>query len=434
MMGKLIKIEKALFYFLVAAFFWQLRLIWPAEHFNEWTSFFIYVTDLVIVALLILWLARQAGKLKKIVLTKTDIGLAIFLIIAAASVLVAQDKSVALFRLAKLLEFGFLYFYVRYNFSALYSLKRFWQWFVAGAALQGVVAIAQFLTQQSLGLKFFAESPLAANLDGVAKIMVGGEKIIRSYGLVPHPNILAAILVVAIFALIWLWLEEKKTRLKTILFSVVLMLLGVALFFAFSRGIIVVGGALFIVWLVYLWRQKEYRQSIIFIFILLFAASCLLSAAYCPYVSARYDLGALPLSQAVNLRLFYNQEALKMLWQEPVLGVGLGNFTLELRDNISLPEWQYQPAHNIYFLAAAESGLAGLLAFLAFLVLTLKDAWPRRKNLAVSCLLAVALFLLASGLFDHFLWDLQQGQLLFWLVLGLLSAHSSMDRAQASEA
>lgn len=35
---------------------------------------------------------------------------------------------------------------------------------------------------------------------------------------------------------------------------------------------------------------------------------------------------------------------------------------------------------------------------------------------------ATVLFLGVVSLFDHYLWDIQQGQLLFWLILGLFSS------------
>lgn len=477
-MSWLVKIEKALFYFFVAVFFCQWRLIWPPElsstlpaggSFNEWTAFFIYATDLIIAAIFILWLVRfilsfvkgaprsGEGFKSSALIFRPNTFLYLFLLFCALSLFVAADKGLAVFRFIKLLEFIGLYFYIRYNFAALYNLKRFWQWFIAGAALQSLAAIAQFLTQQSLGLKFFAESPLSPNIDGVAKIVVSGEKIIRAYGLVPHPNILAAMLSVALFGLAWLFIfshsersEEFRGSVATratdpsastplgfrmtkrgVILGIVFIVLSIALFFTFSRGVIAVGSVLFLIWLAYLWHSsKEFRKPIVLICILLFSVSCFLLLIFGPYASARYDLADLPESQAVNLRLFYNQAALDFIKTNPWLGAGQGNFTVALRASAALPDWQYQPAHNIYLLVAAENGLPALLAFLAFLFLTLRAAWHHRKELGVSILLFTVACLLLTGFFDHFLWDLQQGQILFWLVLGLLMASTDKKYAE----
>jgi O-antigen ligase len=92
---------------------------------------------------------------------------------------------------------------------------------------------------------------------------------------------------------------------------------------------------------------------------------------------------------------------------------------------VNLESWAYQPAHNIYLLIAAELGWPALLAFLVFLFSTIKTSWSGLKNDALkSYWLFVIGYLLIIGLFDHFLWDLQQGQILFWLTLGILASLS----------
>ena len=449
-MSKLIKIEKALFYFLVFAGFWQMRLVLTlaGRQFNEWTSFYFYATDFIIIAILILWGVRLKsdfkGSPKSDFSRFANIALFLFLLFSALSLFIAQDKALGFYRLIKLLEFAGLYFYVRYNFIKLFNWQKLWQCFIAGAVLQSFAAIAQFFTQKSLGLKFFAESPIGPNIDGAAKIVVNGVKIVRAYGLVPHPNILAAILMIAIFGLVWLWLEKFSTpsfspphrergRWRGWVFLIAI--LAMALFFTFSRSVIVVGYISLLGWLIYSWRIRAFRRRIFLIGILLFIVNCLLLIVFWPYVSSRYDLAVIGGSQALNLRQFYNQAALDFIKKSPILGIGLGNFVSILAETYNkLPPWIFQPVHNIYLLIASETGVLGLLAFLAFLFLTVKSAWSRRCDLSVSCLLFIVCCLLFLGLFDHFLWDLQQGQILFWLVLGLLSAHSSMDRTQASEA
>ncbi len=483
----LIKTEKALFYFLSLAFFWQLRLVWApvGSQFNEWVSFYLYATDLIIAAILFLWLARRLlyriqNKIissprlrgRGIVINEVSL-LWLFLLFSALSLFVAQDCGLGFYRLAKLLELVGLFFYVRYNFAKLFSWQKFWQFFIAGAALQSAVAVGQFLTQHSLGLKFFAESPLTSDIAGVAKIVVGGEKIIRAYGLVPHPNLLAAILVVAIFGLVWLFVYNKSVipakagiqapidqlpieqlnnsnpgfRLKAgmtqggrevLLFILIFILLSVALFFTFSRGVTMLGFLFLFFWLAVVWKNSVNKKQIILVLVLLFAIGYSLLAVYWPYFSARYDVGDWVGSQALNLRYFYNQEALIMIKQNPVLGVGLGNFVPTLSGLYgNLQAWVWQPAHNIYLLIASETGLPALLAFLVFLFLTIKSVWSQRSNPLITYHLSLITFLLVIGFFDHFLWDLQQGQILFWLMLGLLasfSPRSSMDRTQASEA
>ncbi len=425
MKSRLLKLEKFLFYFFVLVFFWQLRIVWPqGGAFNEWTSFYLYATDLILVAVLFLWLIRS-GPQFKLKFDRAEIFLVIFLLVSALSISVAPDRQLAVYGLVKLLEFSALFLYVKKNFEQLFSWRGFWQVFIAGALAQSLVAMGQFFYQQSLDLKFFAESPLSPDLAGVAKIVVGGAKIVRAYGLVPHPNILAAILVAAIFGLAWLIIKEysRLNIWRKIVCALLLAILAMALFFTFSRGVIVIGGLFLIGWLVYLFKEKSYRQSIIFIFVLLFTVNCLLLTVYWPYLIAHFNVENFLASQSVDLRAFYSQSALKMIASHLVLGVGQGNFvaTLAATSAAGLEPWLWQPVHNIYLLIVSEIGVLGWLAFLAFLFLTIEGAWRGRKELTISYLLFMVGCLLIIGLFDHFLWDLQQGQIMFWLLLGLLA-------------
>lgn len=452
-----LELEKIIFYVLVFLFFVQTRLIWRAEaFFNEWTSFYIYVTDFLIVALILLWFWRRKKNVnwrsffKDDFFTKPAGALILFLVAAGLSVIIAQNKAIGIYGLAKLLEFALLFLYVKNNFVKLFSWQKFWQFFIAGAILQSIVALTQFFTQKWLGLKFLAESPLASDLAGVAKIVVNGEKIVRAYGLVPHPNILAAILVTAIFGLAFLFVkaysvghpespaggeEYRKnplgyalgmTKIKLFTFAAIFVLLLTALALTFSRTIIIVGLALFVCWLIIIYRNKEYKKTALKVLLVLFLVSCFLFFVFLPYFSARFNLQNIGDSQSFNLRVFYGEVALKLIKENPLLGAGFSNFIPVFGQfYTNLPIWTFQPVHNIYLLIAAETGMLGLLAFLWFLFLTLKSAWPRRRNLSVSCLLFLIFCLLLIGLFDHFLWDIQQGQILFWLLLGILASHSA---------
>jgi len=439
-MAKIIRIEKYIFYTLVFLLFFQGRLILFSFSlgFNEWTSAYLYLTDILIAVLIFFWLARYYQKISwrdlKNSASGAEIVLATFLLISALSVAVSNKFSLSVYGWLKIFEFALLFFYVSHNFYKLFDLRRFWQIFLAGALLQATVALTQFFWQRSLGIKYL-ESPLRADLAGVAKIDLAGQKIIRAYGLVPHPNILAAILIVAIFGLAYLFIRDYASAKKwlKITYAVALIIILAALFFTFSRAVSAVGLCLLFGWLaINYWRQKETRRPAIVITALLLAISCLFLVVYWQYFSVRYDAVALGKSQSFNLRNFYNQTAWFYFKNAPVFGLGQSNFVWSFSQKAYLPAWVYQPVHNIYLLIATETGGLGLLAFLVFLFFTIKSAWRSRSGLAASCFLSLVACLLVVGLFDHFLWDLQQGQILFWLLLGILaglSAHSSLLRS-----
>ena len=431
------RLEKIFFYLLVFCLPFQTRHIFYqwGNSFNEWTSIYLYGTDILILAVLIFWLIRDFEKLKNLARAKFSFKkpeniLGLFLLVAAFSAVTANNQGLGFYGFFKLLEFSFLFLYIRYNFQNLFSFERFWQVFIASASLQAGVAIWQFFKQKSLGLKFLAESPLSPDIPGVAKIVVLGEKIVRAYGTVPHPNILAAILILAIFGLAYLFIKQHQQLniYRQISYGALGILLLLALFLTFSRVVTLAGLAFFAWWLVSSWRQGLCWKAIFKTIFLLFIICCFLIIFFWSYFSARYEVSNFIEGQSIGLRIFYNQIALKLIKQNPFLGIGTGNFVWAINDYKLIGDfynrlqlWMYQPAHNIYLLVAAETGLFGLFAFLLFLFLTIRNAWRQRKDLSVYCLLFIIYCLLIIGLFDHFLWDLQQGQVLFWLFLGLLA-------------
>ena len=104
----------------------------------------------------------------------------------------------------------------------------------------------------------------------------------------------------------------------------------------------------------------------------------------------------------------------------PILGIGTGAFVWQfLKEIPSLEDWMYQPVHNIYLLVFAEIGIFGFVLLLYFLyqVIILK-----KQSFAQRTFFFLLLGFLVMGLFDHYFWSLQQGSLMFWLVLGLVAS------------
>ena len=140
-----------------------------------------------------------------------------------------------------------------------------------------------------------------------------------------------------------------------------------------------------------------------------------------------FDLS--PEVESIKLRQELNQAAILMIKKYPLTGVGLNNFIPALpqfKKGLSYKE--LQPAHNIYLLIGAESGLVGLGMFLWLIWLSYKKLLqpnnqitkqPNKKLLITNYLITLTSILLL-GLFDHYFYTLQQGSLLFALVLGAI--------------
>lgn len=151
---------------------------------------------------------------------------------------------------------------------------------------------------------------------------------------------------------------------------------------------------------------------------------------YWPEVSSRLKISVD--DEAVQLRIFYGKESLKtgLNWT----GVGVGNFVnWFMTEERNLPRELYQPVHNIYLLVYSETGMLGLLAFVLFLIFLIKDFIKRTqlKNLRDYSFLLIYISILIIGFFDHFLFTIQQGRFMLWLVVALIV--SLTDKVQYAE-
>jgi len=437
----LLRLEKIIFYLLIFCLPLQVRHIFYSfgTGFNEWLTLSLFATDLLILAVFWLWFWRSGKELfyqerRPFSWRRPEFFLAIFLLISLLSVALAGNKWLAVYGWLRLVMLAGLFLYVKSNFSAIFNLKTFWQIYVAGAVCQSLVAIGQFLKQQSLGASWLAESPLSPNFDGVAKIAIDGGKVIRAYGLAPHPNILAAILIIGLFGLAFLFLNyyrQGKIWEKIIGISS-LIILTVGLGFTFSRSAIVLGFIFLLGWLVKSWQvhKKENKRALIVFISVWFMTSLVFLMIYWPLYANRFSLDNLVSNQSANLRIYYNQVAFDLIKDSPLLGAGQGNFVSLFGEYYSSVErWAIQPVHNIYLLVASETGLLGLLFFSLFLFSLFLVALKRGRWAANDCFFYIFCFIILAGLTDHFWWDLQQGQILFWLMLGIFCARSSRLRS-----
>ena len=142
--------------------------------------------------------------------------------------------------------------------------------------------------------------------------------------------------------------------------------------------------------------------------------------------------------ESIAQRSLFNGLAVEMIKANPLLGVGPKNFVVTMDDfGERLLPFQHQPAHNIYLLVAAESGVLALIAFLVLVYNIVRPTASRfrqamagkhsegeiKKDPMLSGTLLILVFgILLLGLLDHYPWTIQQGSLLFWTMLGLAAA------------
>lgn len=438
-------LELWMWYLFVATAAWQTRLIlWQADmRFIEWRSASLYAGDVLMVALFIFAIVRAKGWFVRRMDT-ADWLLGFFIAVAVLSLARTDQLTVGMYQLLRLAQGMLFYVYLRHWAWNRFDADRTAVAFVAGALLQATLGITQYMLQHDAGLRWLGESLLRTDMRGVAVFYDTHHiKILRAYGTFPHPNVLAAYLMMALWVIGWLWMRHGDSKLATrhsplatfrcLVWPATTALLLWGLYLTFSRTVIAVWlAALVAMALVLVIRRisghwsniNEVRRRALPMAVTVLAVSACFAVFMWSTVVARMTISAS--DEAVRLRIKYNDEAVasgtSLLWRINWTGVGIGNFTTWLsRYDTSMPSFMYQPAHNIYLMIYSETGLLGLLLWLAWLVLVIRMAWRGYATQPVvrAGVLALLSAVLVIGLLDHFYWTLQQGRMLWWATLAL---------------
>jgi len=366
------------------------------------------------------------------------------------------------------------------------KLVVFWL-ILASSCFQAGLAIWQYLNQYSAGLRFLGEEFLRPGLSGLAEFPSHGvitpavaqflpylstisdtfSLNMRAYGTFPHPNVLAGFLLFGILANLYLLYFSRlptgqageKWKMAILAGSLVLLTTGQVVTFSrlawFVTGFAILVFAVLVIWRV---RNRDffnlktgrlagagsYRLAALGVILL----SLLLSLAlnwflFGQQIQDRLGLGPrfaeYTSDESFVDRAKFNNVAVEMIKNKPLFGVGLRNFVVAMDDYAEerLLPYLHQPVHNIYLLIAAESGILALIVFVIFLLNIVRPAFSaswriragkhaiRDDSIQRYALVLTFLGFLVIGFFDHYLWTIQQGSLMFWVVLGLMNARKA---------
>ncbi|MFH0969803.1 MAG: O-antigen ligase family protein [Patescibacteria group bacterium] len=467
-------------------FFYPIR-----EQFNEYTGIYIYLSDifllfvLIITGLSILYnkiLSKSRSNPYFVAYLKQKVVIIplLLVIFSFISAFWSDNWQVAIFRSIKLLEFYLLYLWVifrlfhacliatncstpaplqenvpRGTFSLLLGWntikKNLFLIIISIGIAQSFIGIWQFIVQKSIGLIWLKESIISSDISGVAKIVLNGEKYIRSYGLFPHPNILGGFLVLSIILTVLYFKVFHPSQIvprgtidgasveqltgqawnNSMYYSVLgIQLLTLVLTFSKSAWIGLIIAVL------YLWYKNvppQYKCSTWNILrgrrgtFLKFVArklkyfGLIVSIIFLLIFIIRPNWYSI-IGKSIEDRMFYLNVSRGTFLENPVIGVGIGQYVYQLANVSGIQNWQFQPVHNVFLLILNELGIIGLILFVWFIWEVAKN-FPYRKfpedklHLTLKSLFFGFLFIM---LFDHYFWDIQQGQIIFWLILGLI--------------
>lgn len=316
--------------------------------------------------------------------------------------------------------------------------------------LQSIVGILQFLLQKSLGLLWLKESIISANMPGVAKILFNGHTYVRAYGLFPHPNVFGGYLVFSIlltlfftklfhveqFEIAQFFRFGKKGNTKNVprgtFIQLIFMIQCIAILLTFSKSSIlglfaallylkvqnVPRGTFYNIYLVIkeskLFHVEHFKKKVLILLICFFV-----------FLLIKPDWNSL-FMKSLEERNFYLNVSRGTIVEHPLFGIGAGQFIFQIDKNKEVADWQFQPVHNVFLLIASEYGLFFAVGFMFFLLQIFVNCsmWnnlqAKSRNEIVLYLKVILLSFVFIMLFDHYLWDIQQGSLMLWLVMGLV--------------
>jgi O-antigen ligase len=331
---------------------------------------------------------------------------------------------------------------------------------VPGLAINGLLAIAQAIHQNPIGLTWLAEPRMLRQSAGTAVVQVQGRPILRAYGVLPHPNVLGGLLAAGLplagclFARAAAYRGALPAVLRGRVFAAidVAMLAGIGLIVAgivlsFSRSAwlaLLIGAAYLVAWR----RSRQWSpvRRLLTRRAALAAAGAgvvliTLLAADRAAMAVRLQPEANVLERAsVGERISLAEASLKLILWRPLTGVGGGSYAAATQRLLGPPAGDQSanlPVHNTYLLAAAELGPLGAASWLALMLapcLSLGVAAKRRKGrlpgprfdsswpaVAGAGLVVVAI----AGCFDFYIWVNEPVAALWTVSLAMVAAEDS---------
>lgn len=295
---------------------------------------------------------------------------------------------------------------------------------LAGALFSAIIGALQVAAQASIGLDFLGEFVLEPSRSGVSVIQSGELRWLRPYGLLPHPNILAGILMGGIFACIS-WILRPDARFRW-MGAAALFGIGWVFLLTFSRGgwLALATGAFAI--LPFAARETfnnhALRQHLPILVGLALMSAAVFLLLYRPFLSARAGIEGESIElRSISDRAVYNSIALDAILTHPLVGIGGGNYPWYANDFLNRYtdfDLRGDNVHNVLLTVTAEYGFVGFALFLAALMTAVEAILRRIKAndqpLERIGLLGFVIAFLIVGMVEHYPWTLMITQVLWF--------------------
>lgn len=473
MLRKVLIIIEILFY----SSFWlqtriNLRDWWPnlfsAPLNSDYLIPFVYLSDILLVALLIVWVANKGIRYQISDIRKTYplnlkpetwimnpiFWLGLFASSTLISVLINGGNWWGWYGWWRIVEGIGLSFFIYHRWRQPKAKYHALLILGLGLIVESAILIGEWGRQASLGWQWLGEWSFTVHTPGIAKVIFNGQEYMRAYGTFAHPNIAAAALVLGITIVGWWLINNLKLHPKQLTLSVnqeieailpqwskalwrrsdwngvyvttlIISLLLVGLFVTFSRSAwVVLIGCLSLLSVSFsrIIQQLHISKSKIFTLAL---GVIVIGSIWGPMVWSRFNALDNTDRLSIERRIQLNDVAVELLEEHAWLGVGVNNFITHLAEFgplYGIGIWR-EPVHNLFLLITVEAGIIGLVLWtiahslvLAKLISKLKQG---RGNSTILLLIILWLAMLLLSLTDHYWWTSQPGRLIWFVLVGV---------------
>ena len=429
-----IEAKRAIYYiysFLIALIpislcFWFFRVIGESPHpriYFIYTDVLFFLTDAFALLAVILWALTHLTKAPQLsainykrIFQPSSFTFLLFILclLATISIFWSLDRLTSL--------------YISLHFWLIFLLilsLRDWHetWTVAmfglcaGLSVQlitGFIGYAQQSTAFLDNLNMTWPGILDPSMRGASVVqLASGLRILRAYGTLPHPNILGGFVLITLLGPASLYLENKsRNHPALILFAagVILIIL------TFSRSAWLGLIAFFTILVL---KSKHFDHKRLFLFIAVSVVTIICTLYFLSDLAFTRVSNASVATEQISTvgREWLTQQTLAIFNAHPLTGVGIGSFILKLSQN-AVTGALIEPVHNIFLLAGSELGIIGLLLVIGLyssVILSIIKAQAPKAILASATVTGLGII----SLFDHYLWTLAPGRMMFGLALGL---------------
>lgn len=340
-----------------------------------------------------------------------NIPLVLYMFFTCVSATVAIDPTGSLYQIFLLAQMFALYVFISSSVSSESDVLYIMVIVLLGLVLEGFISVLQ----RFLGFNI--------NIAGIVTVMSDG----RTAGTLGSPNTAAgyfSLLLAPAFALYF----AKTLRWIRYLAIIAFVLGAIGLVFTISRGgFIGFTISMIIVGLAIWFRGKIPPWAA---FLILFVSSIVVTI-----------VGGLSFEKIVGLRenaalarIPLMEMAWRMIQSHPIFGVGANNYALNIPFFLigDMPGSFMYVVHNKYLLVWAETGLGGILSFVAFLGLAIWRGWKSYlRDIPLYSILSLGFAAAIAGQMTHMMveiYDSRSEIQALWLVAGLVTAMERITR------